>query len=119
MAASRSAASASCRTTPSSARSAGFSREQLAEVGVHLELRFAKPFAPFYEACTAGPAAFINKWLWQDALDAVIGFASTGCKGFPNWQHASVPALDAAFDALAARRDEGRALRRRRAARSG
>ena len=41
---------------------------------------------------------FINKWLWPDALDAVIGFASTGCKGFPNWQHASIPALDAAFD---------------------
>ena len=72
---------------------------QLAEVGVHLELRFAKPFAPFYDACAAGPPAFVNKWLWQDALDAVIGFASTGCKGFPNWQHASVPALDDAFDA--------------------
>jgi peptide/nickel transport system substrate-binding protein len=72
--------------------------EQLAEVGVHLDVRLVKPFAPFYEACTAGPAAFINKWLWPDALDAVIGFASTGCKGFPNWQHASIPALDAAFD---------------------
>jgi peptide/nickel transport system substrate-binding protein len=71
---------------------------QLAEVGVHLELRFVKPFAPFYEACTAGPPAFVNKWLWPDALDAVIGFASTGCKGFPNWQHASIPALDAAFE---------------------
>ena len=96
---SRSTASASCRTTGSSARWASSSREQLAEVGVHLELRFAKPFAPFYDACAAGPPAFVNKWLWQDALDAVIGFASTGCKGFPNWQHASVPALDDAFDA--------------------
>ena len=99
VAASRSTASASCRTTGSSARWASFSCRQLAEVGVHLELRFAKPFAPFYDACAAGPPAFVNKWLWQDALDAVIGFASTGCKGFPNWQHASVPALDDAFDA--------------------
>ena len=32
------------------------------------------------------------------AIDAVIGFASTRCKGFPNWQHASIPSLDAAFD---------------------
>ena len=72
--------------------------EQLAEVGVELELRFVKPFAPFYEACAAGVPAFVNKWLWQDALDAVIGFASTRCKGFPNWQHASIPELDAAFE---------------------
>jgi peptide/nickel transport system substrate-binding protein len=71
---------------------------QLAEIGVHLELRLVKPFDPFYEACAAGPPAFVNKWLWQDALDAVIGFASTRCKGFPNWQHASVPALDQAFE---------------------
>jgi peptide/nickel transport system substrate-binding protein len=71
---------------------------QLADVGVHLELRFEKPFAPFYDACAEGPAAFINKWLWQDAVDAIIGFSSTRCLGFPNWQHASVPALDASFD---------------------
>lgn len=70
---------------------------QLAEVGVHLEIRPVKPFAPFYDACAAGPPAFVNKWLWQDAVDAVIGFASTRCEGFPNWQHASVPALDDAF----------------------
>ncbi len=72
--------------------------EQLAEVGVELELRFVKPFAPFYEACAAGVPAFVNKWLWQDALDAVIGFASSRCDGFPNWQHASIPELDEAFE---------------------
>ncbi len=72
--------------------------EQLAEVGVELELRFVKPFAPFYEACAAGVPTFVNKWLWQDALDAVIGFASTRCDGFPNWQHASIPELDEAFE---------------------
>jgi peptide/nickel transport system substrate-binding protein len=84
---------------------------QLAEIDVHLDLRYVKPFAPFYEACAAGPPAFINKWLWQDALDAVIGFASTRCIGFPNWQHASVPILDSAFQdwLRAGTRDELRA----------
>jgi peptide/nickel transport system substrate-binding protein len=72
--------------------------DQLEEVGVHLELQFVKPFAPFYQACTEDPPAFINKWLWPDALDAVIGFASTRCKAFPNWQHSSIPALDKAFE---------------------
>lgn len=70
---------------------------QLARIGVHLEVRYVKPFAPFYEACAAGPSSFISKWLWPDAVDAVIGFASTRCDGFPNFQHASIPALDDAF----------------------
>jgi ABC-type transport system substrate-binding protein len=72
-------------------------QRQLAAVGVRLDLRYVKPFAPFYGACAEGPPAFISKWLWPDAVDAVIGFASTRCKGFPNFQHASIPALDAAF----------------------
>ena len=71
---------------------------QLAEIGVRLQLRYVKPFAPFYSACAEGPPAFLSKWLWPDAVDAVIGFASTRCIGFPNWQHSSIPALDAAFD---------------------
>ena len=70
---------------------------QLARIGVHLEVRYVRPFAPFYEACAAGPSSFISKWLWPDAVDAVIGFASTRCDGFPNFQHASIPALDDAF----------------------
>ncbi len=73
--------------------------EQLAEVGVRLELRFEKPFAPYYDAVSECPPSFVNKWLWPDALDAVIGFASTRCHGFPNWQRASLPELDAAFEA--------------------
>ena len=72
-------------------------RDQLAPLGVHLELRFVKPFEPYYEACAGGPPSFVGKWLWQDALDAVIGFASTRCKGFPNFQHSSIPDLDEAF----------------------
>jgi ABC-type transport system substrate-binding protein len=70
---------------------------QLAEIGVRLELRYVKPFEPFYAACAEGPAASISKWLWPDAVDAVIGFTSTRCMGFPNWQHASIPELDGAF----------------------
>ena len=72
--------------------------EELAVVGVELELRLLKPFGPFYSAVAEGPPCFLSKWLWQDAIDAAIGFASTRCKGFPNWQHASIPALDDAFD---------------------
>ncbi len=72
-------------------------RDQLAALGVRMELRLVKPFAPFYEACAAGPAASISKWLWQDPMDAIIGFTSSRCRPFPNWQHASVPELDEAF----------------------
>jgi ABC-type transport system substrate-binding protein len=83
-------------------------QQQLAAVGVRLELRYVKPFLPFYQEAAAGPASFISKWLWPDAVDAVIGFASTRCKGFPNFQHASIPALDAAFDEwLRAETEEG------------
>lgn len=82
-------------------------QEQLAAVGVRLELRYVKPFLPFYQEAAAGPASFISKWLWPDAVDAVIGFASTRCKGFPNFQHASIPSLDEAFRHwLRARSDE-------------
>lgn len=72
---------------------------QLAEVGIELDVRLVKPFDPFYSAVEQGPACFVSKWLWQDPVDAMIGFASTRCKGCANWQHASVPELDDAFDA--------------------
>jgi peptide/nickel transport system substrate-binding protein len=68
---------------------------QLAELGVRLELRYVKPFAPFYAVCAEGPAAFLSRWHWQDGVDAMIGFASTG--GEANWQHAAIPELDEAF----------------------
>jgi hypothetical protein len=45
----------------------------------------------------AGPAASISKWLWQDPLDAAIGFSASSTRPFPNWQHASVPELDGAY----------------------
>ena len=73
-------------------------RDHLARIGVRVRLRFVRPFADFYEAAAAGPAASISKWLWQDPMDAIIGFASTRGQPFPNWQFASVPALDRAFE---------------------
>lgn len=74
-------------------------RDQLARLGVRLELRFAKPFADFYDACAAGPASFVSKWLWQDPLDAIIGFTATRGQPFPNYQRSSIPELDEAFRA--------------------
>jgi peptide/nickel transport system substrate-binding protein len=78
-------------------RVAALIRDQLAQVGVVAELRPVRPFAPFYEAVAAGPAASISKWLWQDPLDAAIGFTDSSNRPFPNWQHASVPELDRAY----------------------
>src|SRR5579859_2008593 len=72
-------------------------RDQLGVLGVRLELRYAKPFEAFYDAVAAGPPSFINKWLWQDPVDAIIGFSSTRGQPFPNWQRSSIPALDEAF----------------------
>jgi len=72
---------------------------QLREVGVVLDLTPVRTFQAFYAALVAGPASFINKWLWQDPVDAAIGFTATWGSPRPNWQHASVPALDDAYRA--------------------
>jgi peptide/nickel transport system substrate-binding protein len=74
-------------------------RSQLADVGVALDLSFERPFAPFYQAVAERPPASISKWLWQDPIDALIGFTASSTRPFPNWQHASAPELDKAFDA--------------------
>lgn len=71
---------------------------QLREVGIELELRFVKPFAPFYDAADAHPPAVLSKWLWPDGVDASLGFLTTRCLGSPNWQHSSIPALDEAYE---------------------
>jgi peptide/nickel transport system substrate-binding protein len=78
-------------------RVAALVRDRLARLGVVVDLRAVRPFAPFYEAVAAGPAASISKWLWQDPLDAAIGFSDSSNRPFPNWQHASVPELDSAY----------------------
>jgi ABC-type transport system substrate-binding protein len=72
-------------------------RDCLRVVGIDLQLRPVLTFQGFYRACEGGPASFINKWLWQDTVDAAIGFTASWGRPSPNWQHAAVPALDAAY----------------------
>jgi peptide/nickel transport system substrate-binding protein len=72
-------------------------REQLAHVGVALELFPVAPFQDFYAAMQANPASFINKWLWQDGMDAIIGFSASWVRPFPNAQGSAIPELDEAF----------------------
>lgn len=73
---------------------------QLREAGVQLHVRFAELFEPFYRAVEEGPAAFLNKWLWPDAMEAVYGFCRTDCiePAGGNWQRSSCPDVDRAFD---------------------
>jgi ABC-type transport system substrate-binding protein len=71
---------------------------QLRPLGIALEIEAVEPFAPFYARIGQGPASFLSKWLWPDPIDALVGFLSTGCQPRPNWQRASVPRLDLAFD---------------------
>jgi peptide/nickel transport system substrate-binding protein len=82
---------------PVFARVAALVAEQLARVGFRLSLRPVPPFAPFYGAVAEGPAAAISKWLWQDPMDAIIGFSASYNDPFPNWQHSALPELDAAY----------------------
>lgn len=70
---------------------------QLAAIGVRMTLKPVRPFQDFYAAVERGPQSFINKWLWQDGMDALIGFSSSWCRPFPNAENASVPELDDAF----------------------
>jgi len=72
-------------------------QQSLAVIGVDFRPRPVLTFKGFYEACEAGPPAFINKWLWQDTVDAALGFTATWGQPSPNWQFASVPALDNAY----------------------
>jgi peptide/nickel transport system substrate-binding protein len=73
--------------------------EQLARVGFRLSLRPVPPFAAFYRAVADSPPASISKWLWQDPIDAIIGFSASYNDPFPNWQHSAVSELDAAYGA--------------------
>ncbi|CAN5476775.1 hypothetical protein BH23CHL4_BH23CHL4_23510 [soil metagenome] len=72
-------------------------RDQLRAFGVALELNPVLSFKAFYETVLTGPASFINKWLWQDPVDAAIGFTASWGIPRPNWQLASIPALDEAY----------------------
>jgi peptide/nickel transport system substrate-binding protein len=72
-------------------------KNQLSRLGIKIKLRFGKPFKGFYDACNDEPDSIISKWLWQDPLDAIIGFTSTRGQPAPNWQHSSIPELDAGY----------------------
>jgi len=72
--------------------------EDLRAVGIAMYARSVVAFADFYAAVQQHPAASISKWLWPDPVEALIGFSSTCTAPFPNWQRASSPDLDAAFE---------------------
>lgn len=72
-------------------------KNQLSRLGIEIKLKFEKTFKDFYNACDKGPDSFISKWLWQDPMDAIIGFTSTRGQPSPNWQHASISELDASY----------------------
>jgi ABC-type transport system substrate-binding protein len=86
--------------TDQARRVAGVVRRQLRAGGVELDLRFVRVFDAFYRACAERPAAFINKWLWPDAIEAIVGFSRSDCAADSgaNWQSARVPEVDDAYD---------------------
>ncbi len=70
---------------------------QLQPMGIEMRPQYELPFKAFYDACVAGAPATLNKWLWPDATDALIGFTASWGRPVPNWQHASVKSLDDAY----------------------
>jgi peptide/nickel transport system substrate-binding protein len=81
-------------------RLAGELASQLRRAGIGIEFRYAEPFEEFYAGCDEHPQAIVSKWLWQDAIEAVMGFSRSDCavEGGGNWQSARLPAVDATFD---------------------
>ncbi len=81
-------------------RLAGELARQLGAAGMDLRFSFAEPFEPFYRAAQRGPEAFLSKWLWPDAIEAVMGFSQSSCVADSggNWQKARLTVLDAAYE---------------------
>ena len=73
---------------------------QLREAGIELRLRPEQLFGDFYRAVQAKPEAFLSKWLWPDAMEAVYGFCRTDCieGAGGNWQGARTPEVDRVLD---------------------
>jgi ABC-type transport system substrate-binding protein len=73
---------------------------QLGRGGIEIEFRYYQPFEDFYAAADQRPQAIMSKWLWQDAIEAVMGFSRSDCAvdGGGNWQSARLPELDATYD---------------------
>jgi peptide/nickel transport system substrate-binding protein len=74
-------------------------------IGVDLQVEHVAGFADFYAAVGKHAPAFISKWLWPDPVDAIIGFVGSESHAGPNWQRASIPAIDAACDDWRTARD--------------
>jgi ABC-type transport system substrate-binding protein len=77
-------------------RAAASLQRMLREVGVELELEEIAGFDAFYGSLLEHPAAFVSKWFWPDPVDAIVGFISSWSHAGPNWQRASIPAIDEA-----------------------
>lgn len=66
-------------------------------MGIEVSLSFVPVFSEFYATVARGPSAFISQWIWQDPMDAIIGFSSSGPEGGANYQHSQVVDLESAF----------------------
>ena len=77
-------------------RAATSVQEMLRRVGIEIELRPVTGFAAFYGALGEHPEAFLSKWFWPDPVDAIVLFVSSWSHAGPNWQRASIPAIDSA-----------------------
>lgn len=83
-------------------RLAGELARQLAAAGMEMRFSFEEPFVPFYRAAERSPQAILSKWLWPDAIEAVMGFSQSSCVADSggNWQGARLTKVDAAFEAF-------------------
>jgi ABC-type transport system substrate-binding protein len=75
---------------------------QVGRAGMELRFRFVEPFVAFYQAAERRPEAIMSKWLWPDAVEAVMGFSQSSCAADSggNWQGARLADVDAAFAAF-------------------
>ena len=71
-------------------------QRMLAAIGVELTLNEIAGFDAFYGSLLEHPPAFVSKWFWPDPVDAIVGFISSWSHAGPNWQRASIPAVDEA-----------------------
>ncbi len=71
--------------------------EMLARVGVVLRFDHRDPTKFFYDL-ESHPPAFLSRWLWPDQLDAIAVFSASRAQPVPNWQFASIGALDHVYE---------------------
>lgn len=79
---------------------------QLRAAGIELILQPTPVFEAFYQSVGSRPPAFISKWLWPDAMEAIMGFTRMDCiqPAGGNWQAANCPQVDACYDEFLAAR---------------